>query len=287
MAVENNQLKATVYLLEHRDGRTPYNPNDINHLGDTILHKAAKHGFATLTAYLLLVDGMDVDSRNLEGWTPLMYAVSGGHKEVVKRMLLKGVNRQLINLEDKRAIDLAREQGRGDIARVLDDEFSNCEKVKIGCNFKVVYRVEKPSVRQCVLFLFLFHLVLIPTHLLVEVNLFGDNTYFVYDGLVVAYYLSVIILFALLTRKHPKKPRKDLMDVELPCCPECRTSLRSTEFHCFICGVCVSRYDHHCPWINNCVSGFNIGKFTAFLFLLLLGCMEVLFISITNYCRAL
>jgi ankyrin repeat protein len=65
MAVENNQLKAVVYLLEHREGRTPYNPNDVNHLGDTILHKAAKQGFTNLTAYLLVVDGMDVDSRNL------------------------------------------------------------------------------------------------------------------------------------------------------------------------------------------------------------------------------
>ena len=77
------------------------------------------------------------------------------------------------------------------------------------------------------------------------------------------------------------------MDVELPCCPECRTSLKSTEFHCFICGVCVSRYDHHCPWINNCVSAFNIGKFTTFLVLLLVGGVEVLFVSITYYCRAL
>lgn len=108
-----------------------------------------------------------------------------------------------------------------------------------------------------------------------------------FDGLIAAYYLSVIILFGLLTRKHPKKPRKDLMDVELPCCPECRTSLKSTEFHCFICGVCVSRYDHHCPWINNCVSAFNIGKFTTFLVLLLVGGVEVLFVSITYYCRAL
>lgn len=87
-----------VYLLEHRDGRPAYNPNDVNHLGDTILHKSAKHGFANLAAYLLAHEGVDIDARNLEGWTPLMYAVSCGHKEIVKRMLLKGVNRQLCNL---------------------------------------------------------------------------------------------------------------------------------------------------------------------------------------------
>lgn len=96
-----------------------------------------------------------------------MYAVSGGHKEIVKRMLLKGVNRQLINLEEKRAIDLARDLGRGDLVRVLQDEFSNCDRVKIGCNLKIVYEVEKPSSKQCILFLFLFNLLFLPTHLLV------------------------------------------------------------------------------------------------------------------------
>jgi hypothetical protein len=159
--------------------------------------------------------------------------------------------------------------------------------VKIGCNFKVVYRVEKPSIKQCLLFLFLFHLVLLPTHVLVEVDLFGDDSYPAFYAFVGLYYLAVMVLFGLLTKKHPKKAAKDLMEVELPCCPECRNSLRSTEFHCFICGVCVSRYDHHCPWINNCVSGLNIGKFTAFLLLLLFGCMEVMFLSIAYYCRAI
>jgi palmitoyltransferase len=45
----------------------------------------------------------------------------------------------------------------------------------------------------------------------------------------------------------------------------------------------VSRYDHHCPWINNCVSSYNLGKFTLFLLLLILGCVEVMFLSISFY----
>ena len=63
-------------------------------------------------------------------------------------------------------------------------------------------------------------------------------------------------------------------------CPECRETVRTNQFHCFICGVCVWRYDHHCPWINNCVSSLNIGKFVFFLVLLILASAEVIFMSL-------
>lgn len=106
-----------------------------------MLHKSAKHGYHTMTSYLLAREETDFNARNREGWTPLMYAVAGGHKEIVKRMLLKGVNRHAKNEEEKRAIDIAQEMGQREIARVLLDEFTNWEKVKIACNYKVVYRV--------------------------------------------------------------------------------------------------------------------------------------------------
>ena len=287
MCAENNHLRAAVYLLEHREGKIPFSVNEPNHAGDTILHKTARHGFANFTAYLLNYEGMDADARNHEGWTPLMFAVSGGHKEIVKRMLLKGVNRNLCNLEEKRAVDLAAELGKHEMARILKDEFTNCERVKIACNVKIVYEVEKPSIKQCILFLVLFHLIYLPTNLLVEVDIFGEETYLGFYALAGLFYLLVMLLYFLLTRKHPRKAAKDLLEVELPFCPECRNHIRSTEFHCFICGRCISRYDHHCPWINNCVSSYNIGKFTAFILLLILGTIEVMFLSVNFYFDAL
>jgi palmitoyltransferase ZDHHC9/14/18 len=35
--------------------------------------------------------------------------------------------------------------------------------------------------------------------------------------------------------------------------------------------MCIEGYDHHCPWINNCVGKSNIGRFILFLIMLLLG----------------
>lgn len=68
---------------------------------------------------------------------------------------------------------------------------------------------------------------------------------------------------------------------------ECKESVRANEFHCFICGSCIWRYDHHCPWINNCVSAFNIGKFILFLILLIIASAEVLFMSLALQIDAL
>lgn len=35
--------------------------------------------------------------------------------------------------------------------------------------------------------------------------------------------------------------------------------------HCQLCQHCVQRYDHHCPWIENCVGEKNHPLFIAYL----------------------
>ena len=66
----------------------------------------------------------------------------------------------------------------------------------------------------------------------------------------------------------------------MPFCAECKRHLRKNMYHCHICGRCIYRYDHHCPWINNCVGSHNIGRFTLFLALLAFGLLEVIFCSV-------
>lgn len=39
---------------------------------------------------------------------------------------------------------------------------------------------------------------------------------------------------------------------------------RNTQ-HCPDCDVCVTEYDHHCPWTSKCIGGGNIVRFYIFL----------------------
>jgi len=53
-------------------------------------------------------------------------------------------------------------------------------------------------------------------------------------------------------------------------CPDCETIRTARSRHCAVCHRCVERFDHHCPWINNCIGVRNHNYFLAYVTLQLL-----------------
>ena len=71
-------------------------------------------------------------------------------------------------------------------------------------------------------------------------------------------------------------------------CPDCEVLRTERSKHCAICNMCVERYDHHCPWINNCVGINNHTPFLVFIVTLIIILMLIILSSIVmlaNDCR--
>ena len=72
----------------------------------------------------------------------------------------------------------------------------------------------------------------------------------------------------------------DMLSKIHPCemCPDCLVIRTPRSRHCAICDRCVERFDHHCPWLNNCVGVRNHNSFMVFLVSLSL-CLVTIIVS--------
>jgi len=53
-------------------------------------------------------------------------------------------------------------------------------------------------------------------------------------------------------------------------CVPCKIVRPIRTIHCYTCDICITGYDHHCPWVGKCVGADNICAFKMFIFSVLL-----------------
>lgn len=70
-------------------------------------------------------------------------------------------------------------------------------------------------------------------------------------------------------------------------CRKCNFPRPERAHHCSVCRICILRYDHHCPWINNCVGVHNHKFFLLLGIYASLGCLFSFASSLPWVCECL
>ncbi|XP_033216454.1 palmitoyltransferase ZDHHC15B-like isoform X1 [Belonocnema kinseyi] len=68
-------------------------------------------------------------------------------------------------------------------------------------------------------------------------------------------------------------------------CEQCLLVKPDRAHHCSVCGTCVLKMDHHCPWVNNCVGFHNYKFFMLFLAYAFLYCTFITATSLQYFVR--
>eukprot|EP00731_Ephydatia_muelleri_P030425 Em0021g948a len=87
--------------------------------GDTALHKVCRNGKYDMARCLIILEGIDTNSQDHAGWTPLHEAVSAGHMRIAQLLLENGADPNLSATDGTRPLNDAIEIGSLELVKLL------------------------------------------------------------------------------------------------------------------------------------------------------------------------
>ena len=252
--------------------------------GDTPLHCAAVNS-AEISIQYIVANGGNIDQRNKLGQTPLHKAVMKWreHKSSkgIKDLLCKGADRNKIDFEKKKPVDHLPPLNPGEkddplaaiIRSALKDEWTFKGDFLM---ISPVYKKKKKSqwTLICYFCLMILSVAMLEKSTYEIMRDSGTSTWLLCGSqvlFVIACLLCVAVWFSdpgIIKSDPSLNMTKLLESMEASSlCPDCKIVKTGRCSHCRLCNQCVDRFDHHCPWVNNCIGKGNFGRFYSFVFM--------------------
>ena len=246
----------------------------------TALHLATLSCMENSVIYLLNL-GVNVNSQDKDGNTPLHFAIKKSQIRLIKKLIQRGADPNIPNNKRKKT-PLMLAKNNPEIMEIFRKK-GICEKLFFKPD---ISKKTLCSNKNMILFI-VFHLFIILFVFFVLLPYF-DSTIFGVIYLVVS--CLVFILYTILSFSNPGKmvnnEYNDILDVVEKgqnieeFCPMCLVKNQFRSKHCLICEKCVEEFDHHCFWVGNCIGKNNYTLFFIFLVFILLNTLFNIVVNI-------
>ena len=283
VAAQGNQPAAIIYFLNKN-----LDVNSRDKVKSTPLHWACYAGAENSVSYLL-ANGADPNSQDISGYTPLHLAIKSSESikssRIVKQLLFSGAERNRENFDGLKPIDFTKGIK---IHHIASDIKRSLAEPKY-CSFLLLTQPLTKMKREihtalCFIILLWMGYVIFFFYILPFIDSLAWNISINF------LHFSSFILWLIWVFKDPgylmKSEKIEFITLverfEPGClCPKCKIIRTPRSRHWNICDKWVERFDHHCPWINNCIGIKNHAVFFFFLVsiysLLILLLLQILF----------
>ena len=274
-AAQGNQPSAIIYFYKkyNMDLETTDN-NQLN-----ALHLASKCGMDNSVIFLLSL-GLDPNIKDKKGYTALHYAVKYSHLRIIKKLLQRGADRNILSNNLKSPIMMAK--NKPEIMEIFRKK-GICEKLFL----KPDINQKKVNSNLNIILFIIFHIIIIILIFFILMPYF-NNSIFSIIYLIISF--IVFILFTYISLSDPgimtNNEYQDLLDIVEKgeriedFCPYCLVKNKFNSLHCLICQKCIEEFDHHCFWVGNCIGKNNYTFFFIFLIYIILNILFNLGITI-------